>query len=181
MGTTPYPEDADTGRGSAAASDAERTGVVERIHTAPESGTPMESREACEAVAGRGLRGDRYFDDEGYWSLLEERRDGTVAGDVTFIEAEALEAIAVEYDVDLEPRAHRRNVTTRDVSLNHLPGERFRVGEAVFEGIGLCEPCGYMEGLAGTDGVAAALVHRGGLDARVVESGTIRPGDEIRW
>lgn len=142
---------------------------------------PMESRETCEAVAGRGLRGDRYFDDEGYWSLLEQRREDSVAGDVTFIEVEALEAVATEYGVDLEPGAHRRNVTTCGVSLNHLPGRRFEVGEAVFEGIGLCEPCGYMQSLTGTDGVAEALTHRGGLDAAVVESGTIHTGDEVRW
>lgn len=178
MGTTIYPDDDSRKRASR---DKTRKGTVEHVHVAPESGVPMESQEACEAVAGRGLRGDRYFDDEGYWNLLEERRENTVAGDVTFIEAEALEAIAVEYDVELEPGEHRRNVTTRDVSLDHLVNSQFQVGEAVFKGIGLCEPCGYMQSLVGKEDVVESLTHRGGLDAAVVESGTIRPSDEIRW
>lgn len=177
MGTTIYPDDSRI----QLSRDEVRTGVVEYVHVAPESGMPMEAQESCEAVTGRGLRGDRYFEDDGYWSLLEARREDSIAGEVTLIEAEALGAAATEYDVELEPGVHRRNVTTRGVSLNHLPGERFRVGEAVFEGLGLCEPCGYMQGLTGTDGVADALTHRGGLDAAVVESGMIRPGDEIRW
>lgn len=178
MGTTIYPDNDSQAQHSR---EEVRTGVVESVHVAPESGMPMETWESCEAVAGRGLRGDRYYNDEGYWSMLEERRENSVAGDVTFIESEALAAIALEDDIELEPGAHRRNVTTRDVSLNHLPGKRFQVGEAVFEGIGLCEPCGYMQSLTGQDGVADALTHRGGLDAAVVESGVICPGDEIRW
>jgi MOSC domain-containing protein YiiM len=60
-------------------------------------------------------------------------------------------------------------------------GERFRVGGAVVEGTGLCEPCGYMESLAGRADAAVSLEHRGGLDARIVESGTIGVGDDVVW
>jgi hypothetical protein len=154
-----------------------RTGSVERIHIAPTTGGDPVSRDVVEAVADRGIEGDRYYRGEGVYN----ERDDLEPSDVTLIEAEALEAAAVEYGVDLDDGAHRRNVTTRGVALNHLVGSRFRVGGTVLHGLALCEPCGYMESLADQSGAASALEHRGGLDARIVESGTIRVGDEVVW
>lgn len=148
-----------------------RTGRVESIFVAPETtGTP-ERRTSVDALAGRGLRGDRYFDREG----------GTFEGsDLTLIETEAVAGAEREYGVDLDPGAHRRNVVTRGVPLNHLVGETFRVGTALARGDRLCEPCSHLESLAG-DGVAESLVHRGGLRATILEDGTVSAGDEIRW
>jgi MOSC domain-containing protein YiiM len=149
------------------------TGTVTAIHLAPESGEDTEPVESAEALAGEGLRGDRHF--------------GGGGADLTLIEAEALEAApgegaAGEADdgasIDLTDGEHRRNVTTRDAALNHLVGERFRVGEVVCEGVELCEPCGHLESLT-EEGAVSALVHRGGLCADVVESGTVEVGDEV--
>ena len=133
----------------------------------------MESRDAAEAVAGRGLRGDRYFRGEGTFSDVP--RGGL---EITFTEAEAIEAIRREADIDLGFDEHRRNVTTRDAALNHLVGQRFRVGGAVCEGIRLCEPCDHLRRLT-VEGIEDALTHRGGLRAEVVEGGRIRVGDEL--
>ncbi|ESP87347.1 MOSC domain-containing protein [Candidatus Halobonum tyrrellensis] len=147
-------------------------GTVERIHTAPESGAPVEPADSVEAVAGRGLRGDRYFRDEGTFSVGDDRG-------ITLIEAEALDAVRTDYGIDLEAGAHRRNVTTRGAPLNHLVGERFRVGDARCEGVELCEPCAYLEDRLDVEGVRASLVHRGGLRARIVAGGTIAVGDGV--
>jgi hypothetical protein len=152
-----------------------RTGTVERIHVASGTGGEPEPRESVEAVADRGLRGDRYFDGDG---IYNEQAD-LEPSDVTLVETEALAAAAAEYGVDLDGGAHRRNVTTRGVDLASLVGERFRVGEAVFEGTGHCEPCGYMADLAEQADAAAALDGRGGLDARIVESGAVEVGDDV--
>ena len=159
------------------------TGLVERIHVTPESGDPMEERREVEAVAGRGLRGDRYFEGRGLWNFLDQDPDREVAeaSEVTFIESEALAAVGREAGIEVPPGAHRRNVTTSDVPLNHLVDRRFVVGETVCEGVQLCEPCGYMQSLVGEAGLADALVHRGGLNARVVESGRIVVGDGVEW
>jgi hypothetical protein len=164
-------------RGADGSGSETRVGSVERIYVASGTGGDPESRDAVRAVAGRGLEGDRYFDGEGIYN----ERDDLEPSDVTLIEAEALEAAAADYGVAFDPGAHRRNVTTRGVALNHLVGERFRVGEAVLEGVGLCEPCGYMASLADQPDGAAALEHRGGLDARIVESGRISVGDDVEW
>jgi hypothetical protein len=141
------------------------------------TGGDPELREAVEAVADRGIEGDRYYRGEGIYNEQEDLEPS----DVTLIEREALVAAREEYGVEFGSGEHRRNVTTQEVPLNHLVGERFRVGDAVIEGIGLCEPCGYMQSLADQPNAAEALKHRGGLDARIVESGTVSVGDEIRW
>ena len=159
----------------------DRTGRVEYVHVAPDSGEPMTSKTEVEAVAGRGLRGDRYFENEGLWNVLDEEGDTQEASQVTFIEGETLDAVEREAGVDLDPAAHRRNVTTREVALNHLVGERFRVGDAVCEGVSLCEPCGYLQSMTGEPDLVDALTHRGGLNAAIVESGGVRAGDDIRW
>jgi hypothetical protein len=154
-----------------------RVGRVEAIHVTPETSGEPTARETVEAVADRGLKGDRYYAGEG----LYNERDDLEPHAVTLIEAEALEAAAEDYGVDFDPGQHRRNVTTRGVALNHLVGERFRVGDAVVEGSRLCEPCGYMQSLADQPDAAAALEHRGGLDAHIVESGVIGVGDDVVW
>lgn len=159
----------------------ERSGQIESIYVTPDSGEPMVARDVVEAVAGRGIRGDRYFENRGLWNVLDEEGDTQEASQITFIETEALDAIEREYDVDLDRAAHRRNVTTSGVALNHLVGRRFRVGSAVCDGVSLCEPCGYLQAMTGEPDLADALTHRGGLNAAVVESGTIRTGDGIRW
>ena len=147
-------------------------GSVVSIHVTPARGAPPRAVDSAEAVADAGLRGDRYFDETGAGA----DRDGC---DLTLIEAEAVEAVAADDGITLDPGAHRRNVTTEGVALNHLVGERFRVGEAVCEGLGLCEPCSYLERQIGAKGVREAFVHRGGLECRVVESGRIRVGDAV--
>nr|WP_221621643.1 MOSC domain-containing protein [Halocatena pleomorpha] len=159
------------------------TGRVTQLHIAPDSGEPMQARETVDAVAERGLRGDRYFEGHGLWNFLDEdpNREVQEASDITFIEAEALAAVEQDAGIELLTGAHRRNVTTQHVPLNHLVGQTFTVGDAICEGIQLCEPCGYMQSLVGEEGLSKALVHRGGLDAIVVESGPIAIDDEVRW
>jgi len=156
----------------------DRAGTVEAVFLAPDAGEAMRPVDDVEAVADRGLRGDRYFHERG---LYDEREDLPEGADVTLIEREALARAAADYDLDLDPADTRRNLLTESVPLNHLVGREFRVGEALLVGRQLCEPCGYMESLAENEGVADALVHRGGLEADVVESGAIAVGDAVEF
>ncbi|SER14439.1 MOSC domain-containing protein [Natrinema salaciae] len=148
------------------------TGRVQTIHVAPEQGAPMNRVERVTAVAGRGLEGDRYYNADGTFT----DRDGS---DITLIESETLTSVERDYDIELEPGVHRRNLTTDGIALNHLVDGRFRIGEVVCEGIELCEPCSYLERHLEKQGVREALVHRGGLRARILEGGTVTSGDDI--
>jgi hypothetical protein len=151
------------------------TGRIEAIHVAPESGAEMESRVSVEAVSGRGLRGDRDFDDTGPYS--QSARD--VSRELSPIEGETLDAVERDYGISVSPEEHRRNLTTRAVGLNRLVGTRLRVGEATCEGVELREPCSYLESLLERDGLHDALVHRGGLRARIVSDGLVETGASI--
>lgn len=98
-------------------------GEVVSIHVATKAAMPMESRQHVEAIAGRGLEGDRYFDGTGYWS-----NNAGVNREVTLIEIEAIEGLANEKNIQITPGAARRNLVTRGVPLNHLVGRGFQVG-----------------------------------------------------
>lgn len=151
------------------------TGRIEAIHIAPDAGAPMGERDRVEAVSGRGLRGDRYFLERGTYS--QSARD--VSRELSLIERETLDAVERDYGIPVGADEHRRNLTTAAIGLNRLVGTRFRVGGVVCEGVELCEPCSYLERHLAREGVRDALVHRGGLRARIVSDGTIEPGDAI--
>lgn len=152
---------------------AKDEGVVEGIHITPVAEGRMDSVPEVRASAGRGLEGDRYFAAAGTYS----RKPGPDR-EVTLIEAEAIEALARDYLVDISPVESRRNLLTRGVALNHLVGREFLVGDVRMRGVRLCEPCGHLARLTGKD-VVPGLVHRGGLRAQVLTDGTIRVGDPV--
>ncbi len=155
-------------------------GTVERIFIAPEAEAEMRERPEVEAIERGGLRGDRYCSEIEAgtfvrWGSEEERHDGY---DLTLIEQEALEAIERDMDIELAPGAHRRNIETSGVALNHLVDSQFRIGDVICRGNRLCEPCDHLERLT-QGGVRKSLVHRGGLRVDILEGGTIQHGDEI--
>jgi MOSC domain-containing protein YiiM len=149
-------------------------GEVAGIYIAPKSGDEMLPQGEARAVAGRGLEGDRYFEKIGTYSGIPEP-----GRQVTLVEAEAIEAVQRDYAVDITAGDARRNLVTRGISLNDLVGREFRVGEATLVGVELCEPCAHLMSLIGKN-VLRPLVHRGGIRADVVSSGTIRVGDRVR-
>jgi MOSC domain-containing protein YiiM len=139
---------------------AARAGVVEQINIG--SSQALGPVDFVRAVAGCGLEGDRHFRPDG-------QRPG---GAVTLIEAEALEAVA------LTGVQSRRQVVVRGVRLNDLVGKRFMVGAVECLGVELCEPCLHLQSLT-RPGIIDDLLHRGGLNADILTTGTIAVGDEI--
>ncbi|MGH7825748.1 MAG: MOSC domain-containing protein [Candidatus Binatia bacterium] len=148
-------------------------GTVVSIHVASTGAAPMRLVKEIQAVQGKGLEGDRYANKRGTYS-----NDPGSGRAVTLIESEAVEALKRDYHVELDAGQSRRNIVTHGVSLNHLVGKDFRVGEVTLRGTRLCEPCSHMEKLT-VKGALRGLIHRGGLRAEVVKSGTIRVGDGI--
>jgi MOSC domain-containing protein YiiM len=151
-----------------------QTGVVEGIYVAGEAGGDPAPVPQVSAVAGRGLEGDRYFAQAGTFS--DRGGDGR---DVTLIEAEAIEGLAQDTGIELDPGQSRRNVVTRGLSLNDLVGRRFALGDAECVGRRLCDPCSHLEGLT-QPGVLKGLAHRGGLRADIVRGGRVTIGSPVR-
>ena len=124
------------------------------------------------AIPGVGLEGDRYALRQGTFFKPEPDFE------LTLIEAEAIEALMREYNVDLAPGEARRNLVTRGIALNHLVGRDFQIGAVKAHGIRLCEPCDHLQRLTGRQ-LIEGLRHRGGLRAQILTPGPIRVGDSL--
>ena len=148
-------------------------GTLLQIHTAVATGRPMTEQEAVRAIPGLGLEGDRYANSKGKYSRSPGVRE------VTFFEAEVLVRLKEDYGIDLQPREHRRNLTTEGVVLSHLIGQTFSIGDVTFEGLRPCRPCRYLN-LMSKKQVSARLENQAGLFCRVLSEGTLRLGDPIR-
>ncbi len=143
-------------------------GRVEEINLSPTHEQLPQPVDSVQAVPGKGLRGDRYFNDASHGE----------GKDLTLIEAEAVEGFRADTGLELSAAETRRQVLTRGIGLNDLVGKRFRVGEVECVGRILCEPCNHLQSLT-RDGVLRGLVHRDVLRADVLRGGTIRVGDEV--
>lgn len=149
-------------------------GRLVSIHISPAAGAPMSSVEAILAHPGRGLAGDRYLLGTGSYS----EQPGT-GRECTLIELEALEALARELDLHVEPGLARRNLVTEGIALNHLVGREFTVGSVRLRGMRLCEPCKGLAAATGLPALLPGLIHRGGLRCEILSDGEMRVGDPI--
>ena len=141
---------------------------VVAIHLAEVESGPVHAVDRVDAVAGAGLRGDRYFE-AGAKPALQ----------LTLIESEELDRLAADAGIELAPGESRRQLTTRGVRLNPLVGRRFRVGDVECRGVELCEPCSHLQKLTGRDGLMRAFAHKAGLNAEILTSGEIAVGAVI--
>ena len=147
-------------------------GTVEEIYVAPEGNVDMRRVPEARALVGGGLEGDRYCKGTGFWT-----RFGDLC-EVTLIEAEDLDEIRNEDGIEVHNGEHRRNIITRGIRLGDLEGMLFKIGEAVLEYDRPRPPCRHVQELT-EPGMTRALRRRGGICARVVESGAIRAEDAI--
>ncbi len=132
-------------------------------HGQPAGKHPIRPVGHVECVAGRGIRGDRFFDfKENY------------KGQITFFAVEVLEALRRELELpQAGADATRRNALVSGVDLNSLVGAEFEVQGIRFAGAEQCKPCSWMNTALGP-GAEAWLQGRGGLRARILTDGVLR-------
>ncbi|MGH9119253.1 MAG: MOSC domain-containing protein [Acidimicrobiales bacterium] len=145
-------------------------GTVVAIFTAPAKGAPIVARDEVEAVAGRGLVGDRNFE--------ATRGAHDPEDEITLIASEGLELARTERGLDLDPGEHRRNVVTTGLDLLALVDRTITVGEAEVEVMEDNPPCRYLQDLTGKP-VVTGLHGEGGVRGRIVSDGVIRVGDPV--
>ncbi len=135
-------------------------------HGGPPGEHPILAQEAIECVAGRGIRGDRYFD---------YRPD--FKGQITFF---AWEVLCALWDAlgtppaQRDPAATRRNVITEGADLNALIGVEFVVQGVRFLGTEECRPCYWMNNAFRDPRAEEWLRGRGGLRAKILTDGWLR-------
>lgn len=158
---------------------APRPGRVEAIYLRPGREQPATSVAAADAVAGRGLVGDRYAARAASPSTPRNRQ-------VTLIAAEHLPVVAGWLGRGaLDPACLRRNLVVSGLNLLAMRSpfrdqvRRWRLGpEVVIEVTGPCDPCSKMESVLGP-GAYNALRGHGGVTARIVTGGRLAVGDAL--
>jgi MOSC domain-containing protein YiiM len=131
-------------------------------HGQPAGENPVVAVERIECVAGRGLRGDRFFDFKDDYK-----------GQVTFFAMEVLETLRSELNLPAaQPQATRRNVFVRGADLNSLIGQTFEIQGVRFAGVEESKPCHWMNAALGA-GAEEWLGGRGGLRARILSDGSL--------
>lgn len=139
---------------------------VHAIHIAPGRKVPTRSVESVEAEAGVGLVGDRYH--------------GSRHRHVTVQALDEIEAAARDLGHDIPLGATRRNLTISSGPIPKRPGERMRIGDVELEVVRIAAPCRLLDDWIGV-GAMKAMHARGGTVFRLLGSGTIRVGDEVRF
>jgi len=134
-------------------------------HDQPPGNFPLIATESIECLAGRGIRGDRFFD----------YRDD-YKGQITFFSAEVFAEMSRTFAIaDKSPGVLRRNMIVSGVDLMGLIGADFEVQGVQFHGTAHCAPCYWMDA-AFAPGAKKFLAGRGGLRARVLTDGRIGVG-----
>lgn len=129
-------------------------------HGRPPSAHATVAVQTAEAVAGRGLRGDRFFD---------HRPD--YKGQLTLFAAEVFAQLRAAFSLpDASPAALRRNLLVRGPDLNTLIGVEFELQGLRLAGVEECRPCTWMDTVL-APGAEAWLRGRGGLRCRILTSG----------
>lgn len=151
-------------------------GLLQAIALRPGRGEPVQFVSQASLLLDRGIEGDHFGGRAG------SKRQ------VTLIQAEHLVVVAALMQwaggpgerLIIEQMAGllRRNLVIGGLNLLALKGHCFRLGEALLEYTGPCEPCSKMERALGPGGYNALRGH-GGITARVLEAGMIRLGDRL--
>ncbi len=126
----------------------------------------VETRDSIECHAGKGIVGDRYYDN---------RED--YKGQITFFDAAIADKLKAALKLAaIDPSRFRRNVLLEGIDLNSLIGMRFTLGGIEFSGSEECRPCFWMnEAIA--PGAHDWLKGHGGLRCRIHSSGKLNAGD----
>lgn len=147
------------------------SGQIEEIYVTDKPAGELLSAKEVQIDAGKGIVGDRYYgkspDDQ-----------------ITLVDAGVIDQVNAATGWQITPAETRRNVITRGIDLNQFETSQFRLGNAILEGVELCEPCAILGRILQTEErsgaqVVQALTHKAGLRARILQGAVIRCGDTL--
>lgn len=127
----------------------------------------MNETDHVECVAGRGLRGDRFYDYKPDYK-----------GQITFFSWENLQQMWEELSIapgSRDASATRRNIIVEGLNLDDLIGKEFELQGIQFLGMEECKPCYWMNSAVHPE-AEAWMMGRGGLRAKILTDGILRKG-----
>ena len=130
----------------------------------------MKEANSVEAVAGKGLVNDRYFEDN------NEKRC-----QITLIQIENIDNYNKIYGTKIPAINFRRNIVTQDIKLNELLEKIFFIGEVKVIAHDLCRPCKYLQESLKQEHIIKEFVKKGGLRCEILNNGKIYVGDGIKY
>ncbi len=152
-------------------------GKLERIFLRPARNVIADDVSRVEAIADRGLVGDRS-------SAKTTNNPQGSKRQVTLIQAEHLPVLAALLKTPVDVQFLRRNLVVSGINLLATKGlfkdqpMQLTIGDVVLEITGPCEPCFKMEAVLGKGGYNAMRGH-GGMTARIVKGGDLYVGDTV--
>ena len=138
------------------------------IGIAKESNKEIEKVKFIEVVAGKGIKGDRYF-----YDINEEKKQ------LTLIESENIDYYNKEKNTNIPYLDFRRNIITEGIKLNELIGKKIQIGSVKIEGKDLCRPCKHLQEMIGQNDIVEKFLLKGGLRCEILSNGKIYNGDKI--
>ena len=152
------------------------SGKIVKLLISKDPKSTMLSLNQIVLEAGKGIFGDRYYNQEGTFSNKGEIEPDR---DVTLIEIEKIDALNKEHNLDITAEDLRRNIVVSNCDLNSLVDKEFQIGEVVLKGLRLCEPCKYLSDKLNEKKVLSEMVHKAGLRAQIIKSGSIDLNSQV--
>ena len=129
----------------------------------------IEEIEVIEVLEGKGIVGDRHF-----------RENNDARKQITLIESENIDDYNKKFNLNIPYLDFLRNIITKNIELNNLIGKKLTIGKTELEGIDLCRPCKNLQETLGHDNIIKEFLRKGGLRCKIVVSGKIKLGDQIK-
>ena len=152
------------------------SGKIVKLLISKDPKSTMLSLNQIVLEAGKGIFGDRYYNQEGTFSNKGEIEPDR---DVTLIEIEKIDALNKEHNLDITAEDLRRNIVVSNCDLNSLVDKEFQIGEVVLKGLRLCEPCKYLSDKLNNEEVLSQMIHKAGLRAQIIKSGSIDLNSQV--
>ncbi len=106
------------------------------------------------------------------------RSDKFQIGQITLIEAEAVDALSCKLGYEIPAGASRRQIMVKGIELNELIGQNLRIGQILARVEEKCKPCKNMETKIGP-GARDAMNDKGGIRCRIIKGGELHIGDKV--
>ena len=141
---------------------------VFKICISSKSDQYMEDNYTVTTIAGKGIVGDRYFNE-----------DNDKYQQITLIESENIDYYNKILNQNISYIDFRRNIITKGIELNPLIGKELLIGNTKVKAHKLCEPCLELQNKLKQNNFVKTLTHRGGLRCEILTSGLITVNDDI--